>query len=424
MESDEFSNSRVPMNRSVAWWKIGMINVLFSFSLPSLIAGMDLANSAPKAHFVWGIVVGSLILTGIGILTSVVGSRTRLSSYLLARIAFGARGSMILNLSFAVSLVGWFGVNLNLFGQALGRLLPALIGYRGPEWPIELAAGLLITGTTLIGLKAINRLSFVIVPILIGVCALLLVRTVSYGSVADILARAPAAGLSFGDTVSAVVGGVIVGAVIMPDTCRFIGPAYGAVWTAVLTYLVTNGAVMLIGGLAALALHRTEMLDLMLAMGLGSAAFAIVIGSSWLLNALNLYSAALSVGAAIPRLSRSATTVICGLIGTLAAFLEILDHFLSFLFYLSIVFVPVASIIVIDCFIFRAADYGGPKEAPVQDVEPAALIAWGAGAAFAVLGSMGIVRLSGIAALDAMLVAGILYIALRWRTRAAGVTAS
>ena len=401
-----------------------MINVLFSFSLPSLIAGMDLANSAPKAHFVWGIVVGSLILTGIGILTSVVGSRTRLSSYLLARIAFGARGSMILNLSFAVSLVGWFGVNLNLFGQALARLLPALTGYRGPEWPIELAAGLLITGTTLIGLKAINRLSFVIVPILMGVCVLLLVRTVGYGSVADILARAPAAGLSFGDSVSAVVGGVIVGAVIMPDTCRFIGPAYGAVWTAVLTYLLTNGAVMLIGGLAALALHRTEMLDLMLAMGLGTAAFAIVIGSSWLLNALNLYSAALSVGAAIPRLSRSATTMICGLIGTLAAFLEILDHFLSFLFYLSIVFVPVASIIVIDCFIFRAADYIGPKEATVRDVEPAALIAWGAGAAFAVLGSMGIVRLSGIAALDAMLVAGVLYIALRWRTRPAGVTAS
>ncbi len=201
-----------------------MINVLFSFSLPSLVAGMDLANATSGTRLVWGIVLGSLILTVIGIMTSVVGSRTRLSSYLLARIAFGARGSMALNLAFAVSLVGWFGVNLNLFGQALARLLPALIGYRGPEWPIELAAGLLITGTTLIGLNAIKVLSYVIVPVLIIVCALLLVRTVGYGSAADILARAPSGGMSFGDTVSAVVGGVIVGAVIMPDTCRFIGP--------------------------------------------------------------------------------------------------------------------------------------------------------------------------------------------------------
>ncbi len=66
-----------------------MINVLFSFSLPSLVAGMDLANATSGARLVWGIVVGSLILTAIGIMTSVVGSRTRLSSYLLARIAFG-----------------------------------------------------------------------------------------------------------------------------------------------------------------------------------------------------------------------------------------------------------------------------------------------------------------------------------------------
>jgi cytosine permease len=424
MQSDEFATSRVPPGRSVAWWKIAMINVLFSFSLPSLIAGMDLAITTPGARLGPGILVGSAILTVIAILTSVVGSRTRLSSYLLARIAFGVRGSMLLNLAFAVSLVGWFGVNLNLFGEALARLLPALISYHGPEWPIELVAGALITGTTLIGLEAINRLSYLIVPVLILVCVLLFVRSMAYGSVTEILAQAPSTGMSFGDVVSAVVGGVVVGAVIMPDTCRFIGPTHGAVWTAVLTFLITNGAVMFIGGLAALALHRTEMLDLMLAMGLGAAAFAIVIGSSWLLNALNLYSASLSVGAALPRLSRATTTIVCGAVGTLSAFLEILNHFLSFLLYLSIVFVPVASIIIIDCFFLRPADYAGPGEAPIRPIEPAALLAWAAGAAFAVLGSMGIVRLSGIAALDALIVAGILYLALRWRTRAAAAIAS
>ena len=423
MESNEFSTSRVPPGQSVAWWKIAMINVLFSFSLPSLIAGMDLAHTTTRARLVSGILVGSAILSVIAVLTSVVGSRTRLSSYLLARIAFGARGSMILNLAFAVSLVGWFGVNLNLFGQALARLLPALVGYRGPEWPIELAAGALITATTMIGLKAINRLSYVIVPVLIAVCALLLARSAEQGNMLEILARAPATGMSFGDVVSAVVGGVIVGAVIMPDTCRFIGPTRGAVWTAVLTFLVTNALVMFIGGLAALAMRRNDMLDLMLAMGLGAAAFAIVIGSSWLLNALNLYSASLSIGAALPRLSRTAGTLICGLVGTLAAFLEILDHFLVFLFYLSIVFVPVASIIVIDCFFLRPVDYRGPGEAPVRAVEPAALLAWGAGAAFAVLGSMELVRLSGIAALDSMLVTALLYLAMRWRSRAAAAVA-
>jgi cytosine permease len=417
VESDEYNTSRVPLNRSVAWWRIAIINVLFSFSLPSLVAGMDLANGTPSTRLITGILAGSAILTVIAILTSIVGARSRLSSYLLARLAFGTRGSMLLNLAFAVSLVGWFGVIINLLGQALATLLPVITGYRGPEWPMEILVGALITTTTLFGLKAINRVSNVIVPILIAVCGLMLVRTLGHGSIIEILARAPSSGLSFGDTVSATVGGVIVGAVIMPDTCRFIGPLRGAVWTSILTYFVTNAAVMLIGGLAALALNRHDMLDLMLALDLGAGAFAIVIGSSWLLNAMNLYSASLSLGAAVPRLSGSVATIACGMIGTAAAFLKILDHFLSFLFYLSIVFVPVASVVIIDALLLRPRDYFDAADPAPRALEPAALLAWAAGATFAVLGSMGWVRLSGIAALDAMFISGLLYLLLRWRAR-------
>lgn len=423
MDFDEYSTSRVPVDRSVPWWRIATINVLFSVSLPTLITGMDLANQTTEAIFLSSILIGSIILTIIGIQTSIVGCRARFSSYMLTRIAFGTKGSMLLNLAFALSLIGWFGVNLNLFGDSIQRLLQAQFHYRGPEWPAELGAGILITGTTLIGLKAINRLSMLIVPVLLVVCALLLVKSLQHDSVTSVLARAPTTGMSFGDAVSAIVGGYIVGAVIMPDTCRFIGPAHGAVWTAVLTYFVSSAGIMIIGGLAALALHRTEMLDLMLAMGLGAAAFAIVIGGSWLLNALNLYSAALSVDAAVPRLSRSTTTLLCGALGTLAAFLNILDHFLTFLFYLSIVFVPVASVIVIDFFWLRRADYLVGDGAS-RGIEPPALAAWAVGAGVALAGSAGLLRLTAVAAIDALLVTALLYVALRWRSRTYRASAS
>jgi cytosine permease len=144
-----------------------------------------------------------------------------------------------------------------------------------------------------------------------------------------------------------------------------------------------------------------------------------VLGGSWVLNALNLYSAGLSVEAAEPRFRREMATLACGLGGTLVAFLQILDHFLTFLFYLSIVFVPVASIIIIDFFFVRPADYLGSPGAAVKQAEPTALLAWGAGACVAVLGSAGYLRISGIAAVDAMAVAAVVYGALRWRPRAA-----
>jgi cytosine permease len=414
MDSNEFSTSPVPADRSIPWWKIALTNVLFGICLPTLITGLDLGIAAPRRYFLSGIVVGSLILTFIGILTSVLGCRTRLSSYMLARIAFGTQGSTLLNLAFALSLLGWFGVNINLFGDAMARLLVALWGYTGPVWPVELVAGLLMTLTTLVGLRAINALSIVVVPVLAVVCLLMLLESLKVGSIGDILGRAPLTGMSFGDTVSSVVGGVIVGAVVMPDTCRFIDRTHGAVWTSILTFFVSGVTVTVIGGIAALATGKIEILDLMLFMGLGWGAFAIVLGGSWILNALNLYSAALSIGVAVPQSRREITTVVCGLAGTLLAFLQILDHFLTFLFYLSIVFVPIASIIIVDFFIIRPGAYVGAAIESIKRVETTALIAWGAGACVAVLGSAGYLRLTGIAAVDAMLVAGMLYGALRW----------
>jgi len=59
-----------------------------------------------------------------------------------------------------------------------------------------------------------------------------------------------------------------------------------------------------------------------------------------------------------------------------------------------------------------------------RGVEPPALAAWAVGAGVAMLGSAGILRLTGVAAIDALLVTALLYVVLRWRTRGYRATAS
>ncbi len=74
------------------------------------------------------------------------------------------------------------------------------------------------------------------------------------------------------------------------------------------------------------------------------------------------------------------------------------------------------SIIVIDFFWLRRSDYlagdGGSR-----GIEPPALAAWAVGASVAMLGSAGLLRLTGFAAIDALIVTAALYVILRWRTR-------
>ena len=414
---DEYQTSKVPDHACIPWWHVALMNSSFSLALPTFVGGLQLAKAASGWTFITGTVAAGIILSLIAGLTGIIGSRTRLSSYMLARIVFGTRGSMFLNLGFALSLLGWFGVNIELFSDAMMQLLKEFRLYTGAPWPVELAAGLLMTLTTFIGLRAINRLALLVTPLLGLVTLLMLVKILDVGSLDNLLAKGPKAGLPIGDVVSAIMGAIAVGAVIMPDICRFIRHWRGAVGVAIAAYLLASTAVTLVGGLAGLAMNQNDILAVMLTLGLGLGAFAIIFGGSWTINALNLYSAVLSIGTSLPRLPRGWVVILCGLGGTICAFFSILDRFIPFLIYLAIIFIPIGGILIVDFFWLRPAVFLTDLRHSPKAVEWPALLAWGAGTGIALLTLQGILSLTGVVALDAMFVAGATYGLLRWRSR-------
>lgn len=413
---EEFQTVPVPDEASISWWNIAFMNSIFSLSLPTLLGGLELAKVAPGWTFLWGTLAGGLLLAVIASFTGVIGSRTRLSSYMLAQIAFGTKGSLLLNLGFGLSLLGWFGVNIELFNDAAMQLLKQ-VGYAGPDWPVKLGAGTMMTAAAFIGLKAINRLALLVTPVLGVAIVLMLVKLTDSGSIADILDRGPGVELAFGGVMSAIVGAVVVGAVIMPDTCRFIKGWKGAIGVSIIAYLIASTAVTAVGGLAGIATGELDILALMLALGLGFGAFAIVFGGSWTLNALNLYSAVLSVGAAAPKWPRRLVVILCGAGGTLFAFLHILDFFIPFLIYLAVIFVPVGGIIIVDFFLLRQDDYLGDGYLHQSNWHWRALVAWAAGTGFAVLAMEGVFTMTGTAAIDAISVAACVHALLGWSRR-------
>ncbi len=407
--SREFSTAPVPAANRVGWIRVGLVSAMVGFSLPTFVAGVEVFQATPNDEALPAVLLGCAMLALIGAVTGLIGARTHLSSYMLARIAFGVRGAALVNIAFALSLLGWFGVNIDLFSAALLRLLGDALGISAAPWLVEAFAGAVMTVTTIYGFSAINRLSMLLVPVMMVVTALLLGTAFGMAPLGGIFAGGDGGGLGFGDAVSSVVGGVIVGAVILPDITRFIARWQGAVFTAALSYLLVNSVVMIAGGVAAHVLMNDDFLEVMLILGLGWGAFAIIIAGSWVLNTLNLYSATLGVEATFPRLDSRVSITALGVFGTGCAFLDILDHFLAFLLYLAIVFVPVAGVIAVDYLYARRSAYHEELESAQRSLSPAALAAWAAGAAVALLGSMELLRLSGIAALDAMLVAAAVY---------------
>jgi cytosine permease len=148
----------------------------------------------------------------------------------------------------------------------------------------------------------------------------------------------------------------------------------------------------------------------MLTLGLGLGAFVIIIAGSWVLNALNLYSAVLGVTASFPSLDARLVTVVLGVLGVTAGLMNILDSFVTFLFYLSVVFIPVAGVVIVDHFVVRPGHYRVSEVLDDRPVNLSGLSAWFVGAGVALAASEGIINsITTVAALDAMLTAALLY---------------
>ena len=406
-EHDEFSTHAVPTDARVASFRVAAVASMVSFSLPTFIAGIEVSSGVGPDLTLAAILGGALVIFLIGWLMGSIGARTGFNSYLLVRLAFGDAGARVVNLAFSISLLGWFGINLNLFGLAIAGLSDELFGIIPPELLVTIMASLLITVTTIIGFRAINLVSTLMIPVLAFVAMALLVTATS--QTAPVVAASQGE-MSLGDGISAIVGSIVIGSIIMPDITRFLRSSGGAFLTSGTSYMIAQPFVMWVAASAAMVLGTQDIISIMLTLGLGLGAFIIIIAGSWVLNALNLYSAVLGVTASFPRLSARTVTVVLGVIGVTAGLMNILDSFVTFLFYLSVVFIPVAGVIIVDHFIARPEAY---RVTEVEDNQPLnrwGLLTWFMGAAIALAASEGFIgSVTRVAALDAMLTTAVLY---------------
>lgn len=412
-QTEQYATEPVPEGAQEGWLRVGLISAAVAFSLPTFVVGLELANAVSPWNMVIATVFGFVIITVIGALLGAIGTRVHLSSYILVQIAFGVKGAVLVNIAFAISLLGWFGVNIDLFSGAIMRLAEDAFHYAGPVWPVEVIGGVLMTGTTVFGFQAIKTLSALLVPLLLAATLWMAYAITQDASVVQLMETTVRnETISLSSAISAVIGSVIIGAIIMPDTTRFIRHWSGAVKASLLSFLVVTVAVSLVSSLAGYAVGEIQILDTMLVLGFGAGAFVIVIAGSWILNSLNLYSCLLGFQATFPGMQGKWPVIVLGALGTVAASFDILDYFLNFLFYLSIAFVPVSGIIVVDYFVVRPDAYEWQNiKNPSSPISYPALGAWFAGFSISLATANDVFSLTTISACDAMIVSGLIYYA-------------
>lgn len=414
-DTNDYALEPVPESAQSSGIAVGMINGALAFAVPGLITGIEIGEALGFWKSIAAFIVGGIILALFGTLTALVGHANRLTSYLTIRHVFGVWGAKLVSFCFVLSLLGWYGVNLDLFALATNGLLVDYLGITFNTSAIERGVSAVIVVTTLYGFQRMEKLSAWLVPIMGMVTLFLLIKSAMAIETSGGLASVEPT-MGFGTAVSAVVGSFIVSIVLLPDLARFCRTKRDAWSASFIPFFLLSTFVYIAASLAANVFGSDDILALMVKVGLGLAAFVLLICSSWLTNVLNLYSASLGAAAVINGGKQKFLIIAMGVMGAVASSLNLLDSFSEFLFSLSIMFTPVAAIYCADFFILRrqtayqAGDF-------IPSFNFCAIAAWVVGILFSFSSSKTGLFITPIEAIDALIVSLVSYLILSRTTR-------
>lgn len=104
----------------------------------------------------WALTLGAVILEVVAIFVGIAGMREGLSTTLLVRWAgFGKLGSILLSLIIALSMVGWFGIQNEVFSNGLHQILG------GPVWVWSIVTGISVTLIVLFGILSLGITAYI-----------------------------------------------------------------------------------------------------------------------------------------------------------------------------------------------------------------------------------------------------------------------
>jgi cytosine permease len=276
-----------------------------------------------------------------------------------------------------------------------------------------------VTATTVFGFRALDRLSLFVAPLLVALTVYVAYRALDHTSWSAI-AAVKGTDLDLSRGISAVVGGMVVNVVLMPDLTRYSRTALDCALISVTGNGIANGGMLVLAMLPALAFGEQDPMKYMSVLSLTSIAFTILVLSTWSVNAVNLYSTGLVTATAFPTAGYGHIVIGVGLAGTGLALFGFADRFIDFLVFLGLVVPPIAAVYLTDFFLLGRQELRTrlPREPDAELLNVNGLLACGLGAAIGVTLYFAKVSLSGVPTIESFVSSAALYWALeQLRTR-------
>ena len=394
----DFSLQEVPQANRNGYLRMFVVMLGFTFFSASMFSGGELGLGLTMKDFIWMVLLGNFILGAYTGGLAYIAAKTGLSTHLLARYAFGEKGSYLASFLLGATQVGWFGVGIAMFAVPVNRVtgidMLALI----------VISGAAMTFSAFFGMKALAILSFIAVPA-IAVLGSTSVRIAvsDLGGLSGLFAYQPEQSLSLAAALTICVGSFASGGTLTPDFARFAKTKRSAVLTTLIAFFIGNSLMFLFGAVGSIATGSGDISDVMFSQGLIIPAIIVLGLNIWTTNDNALYASGLGFSN-ITKIKKSKLVIFNGIVGTLMA-MWLYNNFVGWLTLLGGALPPIGAIILADYFILNKGDYLKLEVVDLEVVKWPAIIAWIGGFASAQW-------LPGIPPLNSMIGAVVLFVGL------------
>jgi len=385
---------------------LSLVVVLVGFTVftPTMLAGATIGPAFGFWQLLGVVLAGSAILGGYVALMGYVGARSGLTTVVMARRSFGARGSKLASVLLGGTQIGWYGVVIG----TIGDLTAQAAGWEtfAPRAAIMIVTSALMCVTALYGYHGMYWASLVATPLVLVLAVWVAVRSVTDAGGLDALAAIePVATMSVATAITTVVGTFASAGTQAPNWTRFARSGRAAVIACMLAFLVGNGAMVVFGAIGALTSGEADFILVLFNLGLVGWGVFLLFGNLWTSNADTAYAFGVAGAELLNRPSKAPFVIGGAVIGTVLALTGVQNNLVTYLGLLGTFIPPLGGVIIADYFCRWRA--GVPDGHTLPALEPRSLLAYAAGCVAAyVTGALeiGIPPLLGIALSAGLLV--------------------
>ncbi|MBT9189278.1 purine-cytosine permease family protein [Zobellia russellii] len=408
---DQYATTKVQSKDFVSGWVVALIIASTGLSVSTLFLGSEIALGLGFKDALIAFGISTLVLTIMCMATTLIGNRSRLSTYMILHFSFGEYGAKIVNFIFGITLIGWFAVALELLAIAIFDTTASTFSFTIAKELIVIVTSLFITTTTVYGIRSIEKVANISIPLLTAflgyVFYLSLEKLESFSVLFDYVPQENS--MTLFKATSILVGAAVLFPVLMADFSRFVKTDKQSL-ASVLGLTIGTPLAYILSAVPSIQTGEVDVIKIMEDYNMVIPAFLLLFVSTWSTNATNLYSASLTFTTINKKWTFKEVVIVSSIFGTLLALFGFATYLFEFLEFLGILAPSISSIYFIHFFWIKKQRYELDE---INKWEPAALISWVLSSLISVLTYFEVFQITGAYFLDSFLLGAVIYVALK-----------